>query len=390
MNSKQFLYRVLGLISIWVWCFQETGQAQEAFKADFKGYVKELGSFSISNDFKTIHYDNILHHRIESKVQFGRGIEFRGDVRNRMFNGWSVQNTPGFGDFLSDDPGFFDLSHTWIDSDRTVFNSAIDRLHLSYIKGPWEIHAGRQRINWGKTMVWNPNDLFNAYAYLDFDYEERPGTDAIYAQYSWSYASSIEAGYRFGDTFDESVIAAMYRGNIGEYDIQFIGGSYFEQLALGVGWSGYLKTAGFKGELTYFHPRENFFDENGHITASLGGDYMFSNAIYLSSEFLYNGGWNREVNPVGELMRPPSADDLFIAETGYFINTSFPVNPLTNISGGILGSFDRKIVILIPQISRSAGDNLDFLILSQLLKGEVFTNITETTNVLFFRLKWSY
>lgn len=370
--------------------FPTSARAQNGIETDFGGYLKELGSLSISNDFKTIRYDNILHHRLESTFKVSGGFELRGDLRTRMFNGWSVQNTTGYGEFLANDSGFFDLSHTWIDTDHTVLNSAIDRLHLSYINGPWEVHAGRQRINWGKTMVWNPNDLFNAYAYLDFDYEERPGTDALYAQYSWSYASSVEAGYRFGDTFDESVIAAMFRGNLGQYDIQLIGGSYLENLAIGAGWSGYIKMAGFKGEMTYFHPRKNFFDQKGHITAALGGDYMFSNSIYSSVELLYNGGWNRGVNPVGELMRPPSADDLFIAETGYFVNASYPINPLTNISGGILGSFDRKMVILIPQISRSLSENLDFLILAQLLKGEVFTDITKTPNVLFFRLKWSY
>ena len=35
--------------------------------------------------------------------------------------------------------------------------------------------AGRQRINWGQTFVWNVNDVFNAYSYFDFDYKERPG-----------------------------------------------------------------------------------------------------------------------------------------------------------------------------------------------------------------------
>ena len=215
--------------------------------ADFSGYVKELGSISLSNDLKTIRYDNILHHRIESEFDLGEHFEFRADIRTRLFNGWTVNNTPGYGDFLENDPGYFDLSHTWIDGDHAVLNSAIDRLHLSYFNGPWEVHLGRQRINWGKTMVWNPNDLFNAYAYLDFDYEERPGTDALYASYSWSYASSVEAGYRFGESLDESVIAGMFRGNVGEYDIQLIAGNYLENLAIGAGWSGYLNTAGFKG-----------------------------------------------------------------------------------------------------------------------------------------------
>ncbi|MFD2531672.1 hypothetical protein [Gracilimonas halophila] len=364
-------------------------QAQN-IEADLSGYVKELGSFSLSNDLKTLRYDNILHHRIESEFDFGDHIEFQVDVRTRLFNGWTVNNTPGYGDFLENDPGYFDLSHTWIDSDHTVMNSAIDRLQFSYLNGPWEVHAGRQRINWGKTMVWNPNDLFNAYAYLDFDYEERPGTDALYASYSWSYASSVEAGYRIGESLDESVIAGMLRGSLGEYDVQLIAGNYLDQLALGLGWSGYLKTAGFKGEASYFHSRDNFFDESGHIAATVGGDYMFPNAVYASAEFLYNGGWNRSPNPLGQLTRPPSASDLFIAETGYFVNAAYQLNPLTGITGGVMGSFDRKMLIIIPQFTRSLTENIDLLILAQLLKGSVFTELTETPNVFYLRVKWSY
>lgn len=384
------IFKNLFLLSVFTLSYGHCFAQQNKIETDFGGYLKELGSVSISNDLKTIHYDNILHYRLESKFDIGDAFEVRGDIRTRLFNGWTAQNTPRYGDYLSNDPGYFDLSRTLIDSKHAVLNAAIDRLHLSYIKGPWEVHLGRQRINWGKTMVWNPNDLFNAYAYLDFDYEERPGTDALYAQYSWSYASSFEAGYKLGKSLDESVLAMMYRGNIGEYDVQVIAGNYYEKLALGLGWSGYLSTAGLKGELTYFSPRKQLLKEKGHITASLGSDYMFSNGIYTSMELLYNGGWNKAVDPVGQLTQPPTADDLFIAKTGYFINTSFSLTPLTSLSGGLLGSFDRNLFIFIPQVTRSLSDNIDFLVLAQLLKGSVLEDVTSTPNLFFFRIKWSY
>ncbi len=401
MNQHIFKYEVgdhkvtssrfgFGLVILILILLVPTAIQSQNIEADLRGYVKELGVFSLSNDLGTLRYDNILHHRIESRFDLGKKFEIRADARTRLFNGWTVNNSPGYGDFLSNDRGYFDLSHTWIDTDNTVLNTAIDRLHVSYINGPWEVHAGRQRINWGKTMVWNPNDLFNAYAYLDFDYEERPGTDAFYASYSWSYASSVEAGYRLGNGIDESVIAGMVRGNAGEYDLQFIVGNYFEELAVGAGWSGYLKNAGFRGEFTYFHPRDNFFDETGHITSTVGADYMFQNGVYGSAEVLYNGGWSRSLNPVAQLTRPPSASDLFIAETGYFLNGSYQLNPLTSISSGVMGSFDSMMIILIPQFTRSLSENIDLLILAQLLKGAVFTDLTDTPNGIYFRIKWSY
>ena len=359
-------------------------------KFDSRGYLKELGGLSISNNLKTVRYDNIIHHRQETTLEFSDHFEIRFDLRNRLLNGFTVKNTPGYSDFLDEDPGFVDGSFILIDSDKSILHTQIDRLHLSYFRDNWEFHLGRERINWGKSLVWNPNDLFNAYAYLDFDYEERPSTDAAYLRYSWSYASSFEAGYRFGKTLDESVIALMLRNSLGEYDIQLIGGNYFEEIALGFGWSGYLKDAGFNGEISYFHPKENFPENSGSLTASTGINYMFSNAIYLTSEILYNGGYDKSVNALTQLAQPPTASDLFIAETGYFVSASYPVSPLTNMNLGLLGSFDKAFFILIPQLSYSVSENIDLLVLAQLLKGDLFSEITETPNVLFFRFKWSY
>jgi hypothetical protein len=357
---------------------------------DFRGYVKELGSLSFSNDLGTFHYDNILHHRLESHVSFDNGFEFRADIRNRLLNGYTVLNTSGYASVLDQDPGFVDMSWIVIDSDHTLLHSTIDRLQVSYYNGPWEVNLGRQRINWGKTYVWNPNDLFNAYAYLDFDYEERPGTDALSASYNWSYASSVQLGYRFGNSLDESVVAGMLRGNIGEYDVQFIAGNYFRQLVFGGGFSGYLKSAGLNAELSYFHPKEDFFDRKGNFTATLGSDYMLPNSLYLSGELLYNGGYNSTRNPLSQLTTPPTADNLFISKTGFYLNGSIPVSPLTNVSAGILSSFTESIFIFIPQISYSLTENTDLLLLAQVFRGSILDEVTNTPNLLFFRVKWSY
>ncbi|MFH5883269.1 hypothetical protein ACG2F4_03075 [Halalkalibaculum sp. DA3122] len=362
----------------------------DAFDIDFSGYVKELGQLSISNDFSMLRYDNILHHRLESDWTLHDQLEFRADLRTRLLHGYSIEHTPGLKQFYEQDPNYFDLSRVWHSGDHSLLHSQIDRLHASYINGPFELHVGRQRLNWGRTYVWNPNDLFNAYSYLNFDYEERPGVDAISAQYSWSYASGVEAGYRIGDTFDESVIGGMVRTSLASYDVQFVAGHYLEYAVLGAGWAGYLRDSGFKGELTYFHPEDRFFGDTGHFTATAGIDYMLDNGVYLQGELLYNGGYRRQGAALQELTRPPSADNLFIARSAFFLNGSYQLHPLVSGNLGFMGSFDRSIFILIPQISVSLAENFDFLVLSQLLKGSVLDGLTETPNLLFFRLKWSY
>ena len=48
------------------------------------------------------------------------------------------------------------------DSAGYVLTSMVDRLWMQFTFGNLEIKAGRQRINWGQTFVWNPNDIFNS------------------------------------------------------------------------------------------------------------------------------------------------------------------------------------------------------------------------------------
>lgn len=365
-------------------------QYSSAQEIDIGGYVKELGQLSFNNDFSDARYDNILHHRIESDWTLSDHFEFRADLRTRLLNGYTVNNTPGLEQYYEQDPNYFDLSWVWFTTDRSLMHSNIDRMHLSYIRGPWEVHAGRQRVNWGRTYVWNPNDLFNNYAFLDFDYEERPGVDALTAQYNWSYASSFEAGIRIAKDWNESVIAGIVRTSWGSYDVQIMGGHYLDNLTLGTGWAGYLGDAGFKGEISYFHPEEQFLENTGHFTATTGFDYMLSNGLYLQSELLYNGGYNQAGNPLNTLIEPPSADNLFIAHSGLLINGSYQIHPLINGNISFMSSFDRSIFIVIPQVSISVTENIDFLMLSQLLKGAVFRQTIPTPNLFFFRLKWSY
>ena len=357
---------------------------------DFRGYVKELGSLGLSDDFGTAHYDNILHHRHETTLDVGNGLEVQIDLRTRILAGYSVENTVGYADYLAEDSGFADMSWVLIESNSALLHSTIDRLQLSYFKGPLEINLGRQRLNWGMTSVWSPNDLFNNFAYLDFDYEERPGSDALSVAFNWSYASSLTLGYGFGNNWDETVLAAMYRGNLGDYDIQAIAGSYKDQWMLGTGWSGYVKDAGFTGELSYFWREANDFLNNATLTASLGGNYMFSNGLYVSSELLYNGGYSDLGNSLAQLTQPPSPQNLFIEKTGYFVNASGSITPLISASLGTMGSFSTPMIIFIPQITFSLTEDIDLLVLSQLLKGKALDGATATPNYLFFRIKWSY
>ena len=104
-----------------------------------------------------------------------------------------------------------------------------------------ELTLGRQRINWGVNLAFNPNDLFNAYSLVDFDYQERPGADAVRFQYYTNELSSFETAIQFGKSLDSSVIAGLWKINKWEYDFQFLIANFYSDFVLGTAWAGNLK-----------------------------------------------------------------------------------------------------------------------------------------------------
>jgi len=64
---------------------------------------------------------------------------------------------------------------------------------------------------------------------------------------------SVELAVNLGDDTEDFVAAGLWKINKWNYDLQFLGSYVREDIALGMGWAGNIKTSGFKGELTYFY-----------------------------------------------------------------------------------------------------------------------------------------
>ena len=112
-----------------------------------------------------------------------------------------------------------------------VFNSMIDRLWLKYQKDKIEISIGRQRVNWGVNTIWNNNDLFNAYNFIDFDYIERPGSDVVRFIYTGDNLSSFELVYMPNERKGYA-LAGLYKLNSFGYDFQLLAANYFNDIVL--------------------------------------------------------------------------------------------------------------------------------------------------------------
>jgi len=280
--KKAGLYIVLLLFPLFA-----TGQKKFS-SFEFKGYLSNMQSAMFEDFGKDWIIDGLFHNRLNFYWHGGEQLNASIQFRNRMMYGETLKLIPGYIDNIAKNDGLFDLSYNLISGESYVLNSTIDRIWFQYSTQGFSATVGRQRINWGQTLVWNVNDVFNTYSYFDFDYEERPGADALRLQFYPDYTSTIETAVKI-DSAHRVTVAAMYRFNVFSYDIQLLAGLLSEEDYLGgIGWSGNIGGAGFRGEATYFHPKENFSDTSGMFMGSVGLDYTFPNTLMLQGEYLYS------------------------------------------------------------------------------------------------------
>ncbi|MGB0403966.1 MAG: hypothetical protein ACPGEG_07710 [Salibacteraceae bacterium] len=261
------------------------------------GYVKSMtGVFAPPNNSSTVSNqlstDNLIHNRFNYKWFVNKNLTFEGSMRNRLFYGevYKLQyaQIPNYEQQMDRDVSWLDLTTVIAADSSYMLHTTFDRLSIQAIFGKLEIKLGRQRVNWGTSLVWNPNDIFNAYSIFDFDYEERPGTDAASLKYYTGSASSVEVVFAPSDSMKGTTSAIKYQFNKWGYDWQAFAGWQKRFWVVGGGWAGEIKGAGFRGEFTQFVPAYDYMPFNSQLVATVDFDYTFSNSLSLSASYLYN------------------------------------------------------------------------------------------------------
>lgn len=362
------------------------------------GYVKDLQSLTIFSDNSSflpgqLFRDNLIHNRLNFKWFINDELTFRAEMRNRFFWGDQVQVLERLGGLFKTNldaaNDYGDLSYEVASKKGVAFQAMLDRLFLDFTKNKWELRFGRQRVNWGINTLWNPNDIFNAFSFVDFDYEERPGVDALRVKYYAGTASSIEiaAKAKMLDNSDEAVIAGLWKFNRWDYDFQLLAGLVKRDVAFGGGWAGNLKNASFKGELTYFVSLEDEIDNS--FAATFGFDYVFSNSLSFSSGFLFNSN-GRATNSSEVFTFELTAKNLYPYKYTFYVQGLYPVHLLMNAGLAIIYSPSSLHALFInPTFTYSISDNWDLDFIGQLVFNKD-KGYKSPVQAVFLRMKFSF
>lgn len=336
-----------------------------------------------------------LQNRLNAEYFLSSELTFNWQMRTRFFAGDLVNelsDIPGlsYADIVDIDDGYFDLSWVIADEDNFLIQYIPDRLNLDWYSENWRVTLGRQRINWGINMVTNPNDLFNIYSFYEFDYPERPGTDAVRIQYFVDWASRIEVAFSPAREVRNSVAAVLYAFNTQGYDVQLISGYYRNMLVAGGGWAGSIRQSGFKGEVMFFSDLEANMAGNRepNLIAALSGDHVFGNGLFLVLEGLYNmNGGRDQFQLLGD---PISADNPSFSRFQFTARGSLSFTPIMSGSLSAIWYPDEKAMFLAPSATRSMTQNIDLNLFAQFFTGAEDSVFASAGNVVGASLQWNF
>lgn len=357
-------------------------------KFAISGYIKNLETLTFNNNFKELISGNLLHNRINIKWKPAEFFTVVTEFRNRLFWGEEVKLTPHFASMLKNENEKINLGKTWINNKSWVLHTNVERLYVDYRQDELNARIGRQRINWGITTTWNPNDIFNTYNFLDFDYEERPGIDGAKLKYIFSNSFTTELAYANTGQPDGDVAALKYSLNKWNYDMQLITGWYKAHPTVGAGWAGYIKDAGFKGEVQYLFGDK---DSTDHLNIALEGDYMFKNGWYVNAGMLFNkNGLNKPSNSWDALHLKLSPETLMPTKWNFIVTSAKEFTPLLSANMSLMYAPGTNLLIIFPTFQYNMATNLDVSLVWQSFFAEMNNRFDAVNHRCFIRMKWSF
>ncbi|MDH3381306.1 MAG: hypothetical protein OEL54_01275 [Flavobacteriaceae bacterium] len=386
MKSYSKILNIL-IITVFILISWKSFSQETSRKMEISGYLKDLQTIWIDTS-SNANFNNLIHNRLNFQWTLNKKFNIHIGMRNRFEIGSNVSTSNNYKRFLEKDDGFLDLTFVPFSGNNIIAQTQIDRFYFDYSFKKLSVRVGRQRINWGLNFVWNPNDLFNNYSFFDFDYEEKSGVDAIRLQYYTGPISSLEVVYKESNTEEKRTYAGLYRFNQFNYDFQILTGKFGDDFVGGIGWSGNIKGAGFRGEITYF----SVSHQKDPLIISISSDYSFKNNLYATIGFLYNktgttgsaAGFN--IFDTQQL----SPKKLSLARYSILGQVSYPITPLlTGSLNCILNPSDNSFFIG-PNMTYSLSQNIETSVMAQIFVGEKSTEFGDYGRLYFLRLRYSF
>ncbi len=241
-----------------------------------------------------------------------------------------------------------------LDLDRAFLDIALER---------WDLRIGRQAINFGQALIWNPVDLVDSSSPLDFDIVKE-GVDTFRASYAVSSTSSVLGLVAFpdggaitlvrGETLAGGADLGVLVASDARTDERILG--FDVKGDLGVGWWA-------EGAFHDLEEGEDFL----RLVVGLDYSWPVRQQLYLAFQYYLDesGGTGVDDYDYAALGTTRS----FLARRYASVIGGLTIDELTNLNGSMIYNLEDDSYVLTLGLARIFFDDLEVTVRGSLFDG---------------------
>ncbi len=248
---------------------------------------------------------------------------------------------------------------TWVDGNRHTLAAGVAYANLRWSNSQTDVVLGRQAVTFGRSFFWNPIDWLSTFSPTEIDREYKTGVDALRATRALGRFSGVELVYAYGENGhrDRSATIGRVFGNLNGWDLELLAGAVWIDDRTGFAFSGDVKGAGVRGEISHNMPRTGPYPD--FTSATLEVDYRWESSLQLTTELHYNGFGSTDPDDYASLFMNPRILEGQVQNVGrdYFASSlGYEFTPLITGTAAALLNLHDSSGILSPTINISLGD----------------------------------
>ena len=247
------------------------------------------------------------------------------------------------------------------ESGHRVFQN-LDRLSLHAALPFGDLTVGRQAITFGTARVISPTDVLLPYSFAQLNVEYRMGIDGLRLQAPIGATGELDIGAVVGEEARAENNAAFIRSRLSYWQSDFVvmAMTFARATLIGGGIQTGIQDFGYTLDFAQIWPDSN---DEAYFRLSMALDHTLASELFIFVEYHFNGaGSSRSEDYLARLQTfAYQKGGVFLLGRHYLIpGASYPLTPLTQVSGQALWNLEDGSVFLRPSLEYNFAENIYF------------------------------
>ncbi|WP_298835412.1 hypothetical protein [uncultured Piscinibacter sp.] len=279
---------------------------------------------------------------------------------------------------------YWDAQATYADGRDLHGEHRLHRASVTWSRDRFDLHVGRQRIAWGTGRFFSALDRLNPFSPTSLERSERPGVDALLAEFrpgALSRASAVLAPRRGAGG---SSHALRWHANAGAADYSLIVGRFAGEEVVGADLATQVGGAGVRAELALVRAAGRV-----HARALVGVAHAFANSLSLSAE-IYRDGTGADRSRDYDFAALFSGQRQTVGRDYVGAYAGCEITPLLKLNTDLVVNLRDGSHYLSPSLTWSLRPDVDAAIGAQWFAGRAASEYGTFNDLGFVQLQWYF